>query len=174
MIREILTYPDKRLYQKSHPIESFDKELHDLLDDMYDTMVSKEGVGLAAIQINVPKRVFIMHIPLPKESEEKETKFELYEIVNPVILQKKDEVVYNEGCLSVPGYYEDVKRARFIEVEYYDRDGNKQTKEFKDLSAIAFQHELDHLDGHLFIERLSYIKRKKFQKEWKKQQKGKK
>ena len=96
----------------------------------------------------------------------------LFEIINPHILEKDGLTTYQEGCLSVPGYYDDVERASHIKVTYLDREGKKYEEEFMDLMAIAVQHEMDHLRGHLFIEKLSYLKRKKFEKDWKKQQKA--
>ncbi len=171
MIREIITYPDKRLYQQSKEIEKFDEELHQLLDDMYETMIEKNGIGLAAIQIAIPLRVLLILLPDENDEQKKEN---LIEVINPKIIAKKGSIVYQEGCLSVPEYYDDVKRADWIEVEYQDRFGNKIKKECDGLLAVAFQHEMDHLEGHLFIERLSYLKRKKFDKEWKKKQRAKK
>ncbi len=171
MIREIITYPDKRLYQQSKKVENFDKELHQLLDDMYETMIAKNGIGLAAIQIAVPLNALLILLPDENDEQKKEN---LHEVINPKIIEKKGSIVYQEGCLSVPDYYDDVKRADWIAVEYFDRNGNKIVKECNELLAVAFQHEMDHLQGHLFIERLSYLKRKKFEKEWKKKQRAKK
>ncbi|MDD2384225.1 MAG: peptide deformylase [Sulfurospirillaceae bacterium] len=169
MIREILVYPNKILREKSHDVTVFDEKLHQLLDDMYDTMIHKEGIGLAAIQIGVQDNVLIINLV----DEEGFQKFEnLHEIINPVILEKDGLTTYQEGCLSVPGYYDDVERAEHIKVSYYDRHGSQHIKEFTGLISIAVQHEMDHLRGHLFIEKLSYLKRKKFEKDWKKQQKA--
>lgn len=169
MIREILVYPNKILREKSHDVTAFDEKLHQLLDDMYDTMIHKEGIGLAAIQIGVQCNAVIINLV----DEEGFQKFEnLYEIINPVILEKDGLTTYQEGCLSVPGYYDDVERAEHIKVSYCDRHGTQHIKEFTGLIAIAVQHEMDHLRGHLFIEKLSYLKRKKFEKDWKKQQKA--
>ena len=171
MIRDIVVYPDKRLKQVSKEVVEFDKELHTLLDDMYETMIHKNGIGLAAIQIGVPLQVLLIN--LVREEDEKQHKEDLLEVINPKILEADGEIVYQEGCLSVPGYYEDVKRAEHIKVCYHDRDGNEIITQYKDLMAIAFQHELDHLKGTLFIEKLSFLKRKKFEKEWKKKHKKK-
>jgi peptide deformylase len=170
LVRDVVIYPDKRLKQKSKDIEEFNEELHTLLDDMYDTMIEKNGVGLAAIQIGVPLNVLIIN---PVNDEEKQLKEDLIEAINPKILQKDGSYTYNEGCLSVPDYNEDVKRAQHIQVEFFDRDGNKHTNEYEDFMAVAWQHEMDHLDGHLFIERLSMLKRKKFEKEIKKRNRSK-
>ena len=170
MIRDIVVYPDKRLKLVSKEIEEFNKELHTLLDDMYETMIAKNGIGLAAIQVGVDLQALIINLA---REDEKQYKEDLLEVINPKILEKDGEVVYQEGCLSVPGYYDDVKRAEHIKVSFFDRYGKEHIKEYKDLMAIAFQHEMDHLNGHLFIEKLSFLKRKKFEKEWKKKLKKK-
>ena len=170
MIRQIITYPDKRLFMRSNEVERFDKDLHTLLDDMYETMIAKNGIGLAAIQVAVPLRALIINLP---DEEGKQHKEDLLELINPVIVESRGTQVYTEGCLSVPEYYDDVERAEWVKVEYQDRYGNKKTIESDGLLAVAIQHEMDHLDGHLFIEKLPYLKRKKFEKEWKKKKKVK-
>lgn len=171
MVREVLIYPNKRLKTVSRDVENFDSELHSLLEDMKETMYASDGIGLAAIQIGVAKNVFIINLT----DEDEEQKLEdLEEIINPVILEANGSVTYQEGCLSVPSVYEDVKRKENIKVRYFNRDGIMIEKELNGLMAIAFQHELDHLQGHLFIEKLSYLKRKKFEKEWKKKLKEEK
>ncbi len=173
MVREVVIYPDKRLKQVSKEVESFDAELHELLDDMYDTMIARNGVGLAAIQVGVDKRALIINIPLEdKEPEASQPRENTLEMINPVIIEADGKEKFQEGCLSVPGFYEDVERHKHVVVEYYDRFGEKHTIEDDDFLAIAMQHEIDHLDGKVFVERLSYIKRKKFEKEWKKRQKA--
>ncbi|MDD3775558.1 MAG: peptide deformylase [Sulfurovaceae bacterium] len=169
MIREIVIYPDKRLKLVSEEVVQFDKSLHDLLDDMYDTMVAKNGVGLAAIQIGVPKRVLIINAPIKDEEIGRDQpKENTLEIINPVFEEKHGSTVFQEGCLSVPGIYEDVNRFEYVKITYQDRYGNKHEIEDDDFLAIAIQHEVDHLDGKVFVEKLSFIKRKKFEKEWKK------
>jgi peptide deformylase len=174
MIREIVIYPDKRLKQISKEVELFDASLHELLDDMYETMRAKNGVGLAAIQVGVALRALIINIPLEdvKEGEDEQPKENTLEMINPVIIEKDGTEKFQEGCLSVPGIYEDVTRAKHVKIEYYDRDGQKHLIEDDGFLAIAMQHEMDHLDGKLFIEKLSIIKRKKFEKEWKRRQKA--
>lgn len=169
MIREVITYPNKLLRTKSKDVQKFDSELHVLLDDMYETMIAQNGVGLAAIQIAIPLNVLIINLPNEEEIQDKE---DLIEAINPVITHKDGTQVFVEGCLSVPGFNEEVKRAQHIVVEYYDRFGNKKSMEAEDFLAVAWQHEMEHLAGHLFIENLSIIKRKKFEKEWKKKLKG--
>jgi len=170
MIREVITYPNKLLRTKSKDVVRFDEELHTLLDDMYDTMVAQSGVGLAAIQVSIPLNVLIILIPDENDIQEKDS---LIEAINPKITHKDGIQVFTEGCLSVPGFNEDVKRAQHIIVEYQDRYGNHLQMETEDFPAVAWQHEMDHLEGHLFIEKLSLMKRKKFEKEYKKAQKSK-
>jgi len=169
MIREIVIYPDKRLREVSQDVDNFDEELHNLLDDMYETMIAKDGIGLAAIQVGIPKNVLIINLA---NEEEQQVKEDLVEVINPKITRFEGKEVYQEGCLSVPGYYDDIQRAKNITVEYFDRFGNKIVRDLDGLLAIAMQHEMDHLKGHLFIEKLSYLKRKKFEKEWKKRLKA--
>ena len=171
MIREVITYPNKLLRLKSEDVKQFDSELHTLLDDMYDTMIHQGGVGLAAIQIAIPLNVLIINIPNKEDIQDKN---DLIEAINPIITHKDGTQVFTEGCLSVPGFSEDVTRAQHIVVEYFDRDGNKKVMEAEGFLAVAWQHEMEHLAGHLFIENLSIIKRKKFEKEWKKKMKDKK
>ncbi|TQR53068.1 peptide deformylase [Campylobacter troglodytis] len=171
MQREIITYPNKRLFISSKRVENFDKDLHKLLDDMYETMIKGCGVGLASIQVNVPLRVFLANIPDENEEQKKE---DLFEIINPELKILDDEkIVFNEGCLSIPGFFEDVERYKNVRLEYQDRFGKHKILETSDFLAVVIQHEFDHLNGHLFIEKLSYTKRKAFEKEFKKQQKEK-
>jgi len=172
MVREIVVYPDKRLKLISKEVEVFNGALHDLLDDMYETMRAKNGVGLAAIQVGIDQRVLIINVPLEVEDgEHDQPKENTLEMINPVIVEKDGTEKFQEGCLSIPGVYEDIERAKHVKVEYVDRDGNKQVIDDDGFLAVAMQHEIDHLDGKVFIEKLSYIKRKKFEKEWKKRQK---
>ncbi len=168
MIREIVVYPDKRLKLISKEVKLFNGALHDLLDDMYETMCAKNGVGLAAIQVGVEQRVLIINVPIEaKEGEADQPKENTLEMINPVIIEQDGAEKYQEGCLSIPGVYEDVERSKHVKVEYLDRDGNPQTIDDDAFLAVAIQHEIDHLNGKVFIEKLSYIKRKKFEKEWK-------
>ncbi len=171
MIREVITYPNKLLRLKSKDVEQFDNKLHTLLDDMYETMMAQSGVGLAAIQVAIPLNVLIINLPNEDDIQDKN---DLIEAINPVITHKDGTQIFTEGCLSVPGFSEDVTRAQHIIVEYFNRNGEKQTMECEDFLAVAWQHEMEHLAGHLFIENLSIIKRKKFEKEWKKKLKDKK
>jgi len=168
---QIITYPNKILKQVSKPVERFDKELHKLLDDMYATMVTNNGVGLAAIQVAVPIRALIIDIG---DDEGKQSPDSLIEVINPEFLEWDGSQKDQEGCLSVPEYFDDVERYENVKVKFFDRFGNEKIMDANGLLSRAFQHETDHLDGHLFVERLDYIKRKKFQKEWKKYLKQKK
>lgn len=170
MIREVLTYPNPILRKKSVDVTEFNEELHTLLDDMYETMVDKSGVGLAAVQVGVLKNILIINIPDEDDIQDKES---LIEAINPQIVQKEGDIVFKEGCLSVPGFHEEVTRFNKVVVEYFDREGNKKSMEAEDFLAVAWQHEIEHLRGHVFIEKLSYLKRKKFEKEYKKLQKKK-
>lgn len=167
----ILTYPDKRLKQVSKDITDFDENLHKLLNAMNEIMLSSNGIGLAAIQVNHPLNVLILNIP---DSEGEQSPENLMEIINPVIVKKDGVTVYQEGCLSVPGFYEDVERYEIITINYQDRHGNTKSMDAEGLLSIAIQHEMDHLLGRLFIEKLSYARRKKFEKEYKKALKEKK
>ncbi len=170
MVLEILEYPDKRLFERSVEVEKFDTQLGEFLDDMYETMIAKNGIGLAAIQVGRPIRALIINLVNDNDIQDKA---DLLEIINPKFIKQDGEQLYKEGCLSVPGYYEEVKRAASVVVEYQDRFGNPHTIEADGLLAVALQHENDHLDGHLFIEKIGFNKRKKFDKEYKKKPKRK-
>ena len=167
----IVEYPDKRLREKSKEVKSFDKKLHNLLDAMHPFMIETNGIGLAAIQVNYPIRALILNLPNEDGEQPPEN---LLEIINPVITDKSGETSYQEGCLSVPKFYEDVTRYEKIKLNYQDRHGNTKSLEADDLLAIAIQHEMDHLEGILFIDHLSYSRRKKFEKEYKRMLKERK
>jgi peptide deformylase len=167
----IVEYPDKRLRQKSKKVEKFDKELHNLLDAMYPVMVKTNGIGLAAIQVAHAEQVLILNIP---EEDGEQPIENLIEMINPIITSKDGEIIYQEGCLSVPTFYEDITRFENITVNFQDRDANTKTLEADGLLSVAIQHEIDHLNGLLFIDKLSYSRRKKFEKEYKRMQKEKK
>jgi peptide deformylase len=167
----IVEYPDRKLKEKSQKVKNFDTKLHKLLDAMYPIMMNTNGIGLAAIQVAKPIRALILNIP---DEDGEQPKENLLEIINPVITQQDGETVYQEGCLSVPKFYEDIKRFETISINYQDRDGNTKTLEADGLLAIAIQHEIDHLEGILFIDKLSYARRKKFEKEYKRMQKERK
>lgn len=168
-ILEILKYPDKTLRKISKDVQSFDATLHQLLDNMYDTMNEKQGIGIAAIQVGVDKRVLLINVP--REEDNEQYKEDLLEIINPVFLKKEGTTKWNEGCLSVPEFYEEVDRFEEITLAYQDRFGERKILQAKGLLAIAIQHEIDHLNGVLFVDKLSILKRKKFEKELRKAQK---
>lgn len=167
----ILEYPNKKLREKSQRVEKFDAELHDLLDSMYPIMMNTNGIGLAAIQVGHAKQVLILSIPDENDEQNKEN---LIEMINPIITDMNGETTYQEGCLSVPTFYEDIKRAESLSVNYQDRDGNTKSLEANGLLSIAIQHEIDHLNGILFIDKLTSSRRRKFEKEYKRMQKEKK
>ena len=172
MQRKIITYPDKRLFVESKPVERFDSTLHELLDDMYETMINGYGIGLAAIQIGEPLRIFLACVPNENDEQSREN---LLEIINPKLTFLNDEkILCNEGCLSVPGFFEEIERFKYVKIEYQDRFGKHKVLETSDLLAVVMQHEFEHLDGHLFIERLSFSQKRAFEKEFKAAQKAKK
>ena len=172
MQRQIITYPNKRLFLRSEPVVNFDESLHELLDDMYETMINGNGVGLAAIQIDVPLRLFLANIPDENDEIKKEN---LLEFINPQLeFVGSEKILFNEGCLSVPNFFEEVERYQSVRVRFQDRFGKAQSLEASDFLAVVIQHEFEHLDGHLFIERLSHSQRKLFDKEFKQMQKAKK
>jgi len=167
----IVEYPDKRLREKSKEVKNFDEKLHQLLDAMHPYMIETNGIGLAAVQVEHAIRALVLNIPNEDGEQPPEN---LLEIINPVLVEASGETTYQEGCLSVPQFYEDVKRHDKVKINYQDRDGNTKTLEAEGLLAIAIQHEMDHLEGILFIDKLSYARRKKFEKEYKKIQKERK
>jgi len=171
MVLDVVTYPNKLLRKISKPVERFDKDLHKLLDDMYETMIAKDGVGLAAIQVGVPIRALIIDIGDEEGVQSKDT---LIEVINPEFLEWENITKSEEGCLSVPGYNDEIERYDRVKVKFFDRYGKEHIMDATGLLSVAFQHETDHLDGHLFIDKLNYIKRKKFEKEWKKRLRQKK
>ena len=153
-IKTILTEPNKILRQVSKPVEKVGPEERQLMDDMLETMYHANGIGLAAIQIGVAKRIIVMD--LSKKEEEKNPMF----FVNPVIKNKNQNFsTYEEGCLSVPNQFAEVERPKTCEVEYLDYDGNQKTIKAEGLLATCIQHEMDHLQGILFIDYLSKLKK---------------
>ena len=157
-IREILTVPDPRLKKKSAPVERVDDELRALMDDMLETMYDAPGIGLAAIQIGAPKRVIVMDIA-PREGErEREPRY----FVNPEILWRSEETVpYEEGCLSVPDIYDEVERPARVKLRYLNYHGEIVEEDAEGVFAVCIQHEMDHLNGVLFIDHLSRLKRER-------------
>ena len=164
-IRAILTAPDPRLREVSKPVDGVDDQLRALMDDMLETMYDAPGIGLAAIQVGEPLRVIVMD--LAGEGEDPEPRY----FVNPEILDpSEDQAVYQEGCLSVPEFFDDVERPARCRVKYLDYDGKEQILEAEGLLATCIQHEMDHLEGILFIDHLSRLKRDRVLKKLKKEQ----
>lgn len=154
-IRPILHYPDKRLRTPGKPVEVFDDALQKLIEDMAETMYAAPGVGLAAPQIGESKRLFIIDVATSDDEPS-----DLRVFINPEIIEKHDAVVFEEGCLSFPGVREDIERAERVKVRALDREGVPFELEADGLLAIAVQHENDHLDGQLMIDRLSILRRR--------------
>ena len=153
-VRKILTEPNKLLRQISKPVDKVGDEEKTLMDDMIDTMYDAPGIGLAAIQIGVPKRIIVMDIS--RDENIKEPRY----FVNPIIKNRnKEEARYEEGCLSVPDQFAEIERPDTCEVEYLDYDGKKQLLKADGLLATCIQHEMDHLEGILFIDYLSKLKK---------------
>jgi len=152
--RTIITEPNKLLRQVSKPVNQVGKEEQKLMKDMLETMYAANGIGLAAIQVGIPKRIIVMDIC--KEENKKEPRY----FVNPIIKNKDPlKVTYEEGCLSVPNQFADIDRPSKCEVEYLDYNGQKQLLKAEGLLATCIQHEMDHLEGILFIDYLSKLKR---------------
>ena len=153
-VRTILTEPNKILRQISQPVEKVGDEERELMKDMLETMYSLRGIGLAAIQIGVPKRIIVLDI-----SKEENNKNPMY-FINPIIKNKNKELAtYEEGCLSVPGQFAEIDRPSECDVEYLDYNGEKQFLHATGLLATCIQHEIDHCDGKLFIDYLSKLKK---------------
>ena len=153
-VRTILTEPNKLLRQISKPVKKVGKEEQQLMDDMLETMYSANGIGLAAIQIGIPKRIIVMDIS--KDENKKEPRF----FVNPIIKNKdRKKSTYEEGCLSVPNQFAEIDRPKNCDVEYLDYNGEKKLLQAEGLLATCIQHEMDHLEGILFIDYLSKLKK---------------
>jgi peptide deformylase len=168
-LREILVVPNPLLKQKSVPVDAVDDDLRALMDDMLETMYDAPGIGLAAVQIGVPKRVIVMDIARSDEDEGKAPRF----FVNPEIVWASEETLpYEEGCLSVPEIYDEVERPAKVRLRYLDYDGKPVEEEAEGIFAVCIQHEMDHLDGVLFIDHLSRLKREQAVKKVKKQVKA--
>jgi peptide deformylase len=160
----ILEYPDKRLRTKAAPVTVFDEKLHKVINDMFETMYEAPGIGLAATQVDFHKRLLVLDI-----SEEKDQPMVF---INPQIEVIDPECLgYEEGCLSVPGYFEEVKRPRRIRVKAQDRHGKAFELEADGLLAVCLQHEMDHLEGTLFVDYLSVLKRQRIKDKLLKEQK---
>jgi len=153
-VKSILTEPNKLLRQISKPVDRVGRDEQQLMDDMLETMYAANGIGLAAIQIGIPKRIIVMDIS--KDENKKEPRY----FVNPII-QNKDKIksIYEEGCLSVPNQFAEIERPKNCDIEYLDYNGNKQKLKAEGLLATCIQHEMDHLEGILFIDYLSKLKK---------------
>lgn len=165
-ILDILRVPDARLRLQASPVTTFDAALKKLIADLFRTMYQAPGVGLAATQVNIQKRVIVMDVS--KEPNIKEP----YHFVNPVITAKEGIQTYNEGCLSVPNFQAEIERALWVTLEAMDENGKPIHLKATGLLAVCIQHEIDHLDGKLFIDYLSPLKRERLQKKIKKQQRA--
>ena len=152
----ILEYPDPRLRTRAVPVDVVDARLRELIDDMLETMYAANGIGLAATQVDVHRRLLVADVS--------ESRREPRVFVNPEILSREGKEVSQEGCLSVPGYYDEVERALRIRVRALDRDGKPFEADLEGLLAICVQHEIDHLDGRLFVDYLSELKRQRVRK----------
>lgn len=159
-VREIKKYPEKVLREKTKPVSEFNSELQELIDDMIETMYAAPGVGLAANQIGVSKQVTVIDVNVGEE------KSSLIVFVNPEIIYAEGENSSEEGCLSIPEYTTIVKRAERVKVKYFDRDGKPMEIDAEGLLAKALQHEIDHLNGVLLIDRIGRIKREFFMKRY--------
>jgi peptide deformylase len=162
-LRTILEFPDPRLRTRAQPVTQFDAALGTLVDDMLETMYAAPGIGLAATQVDVHKRVIV--IDISKEHNEPVV------LINPQILSREGEASGEEGCLSVPGIFDDVKRAAKIRLRFQDRTGAVQEREHDDILAVCIQHEMDHLEGKLFVDYLSDLKRERIRKKLLKERK---
>ncbi len=164
-ILKVKTYPDSVLRCHAKPVEGVNREIWKLIDDMAETMYDAPGIGLAANQVGELKRVVVIDIQKEGESTG------LIALVNPEIVEKKGNIAVEEGCLSVPEFFSEVKRAEEVRVRALDLDGKEIEIDAKGLLAVVLQHEIDHLDGKLFIDRLNPIKREIFKRKWKKKKK---
>ena len=160
---DILEFPDPRLRTKAKPVSNVDGKIAKFADDLLETMYAAPGIGLAASQVNVHNRIIAVDV-----SEDKSDPIIL---INPEIIAREGDVETNEGCLSIPGFYEPVIRSQSITVNAIDREGNPFTRDAEDLLAVCIQHEMDHLEGKLFVDYLSNTKRQLIRKKLLKQQK---
>ena len=173
-ILSIITWPDQRLKQISKEVVKVTKGTQKLMDDMLETMYAAQGIGLAAIQVGVLERVLVMDINYgsTRYDENDQTKSEPLYMVNPKIISSSNHITkYKEGCLSFPGQYSNVARPDKVDIEYLDYDGNKQILKAEGLVAICVQHEIDHLDGIVFVDHISKLKKDLILKKLTKQQK---
>lgn len=162
MLRKILKYPDPRLKQEATSVENINGDLVQLADDMVQTMYAAPGVGLAAVQIGIPQRIIVVDV------DHEEPGKHLLKLVNPLITAREGEIIWEEGCLSVVDYTAEVRRSAKVEVKAWTPDEKEISFQAEGLLAVALQHELDHLDGKLFIDRISRLKRELYARRVKK------
>jgi len=165
-LRTILEFPDPRLRTRARPVTEFDSSLGTLIDDLFETMYAAPGIGLAATQVDVHKRVVVIDLSKDRSGQ--------LALVNPQILAREGEASTEEGCLSVPGIFDDVKRAAKVRVRYQDRTGAVIERDYDDILAVCIQHEMDHLEGKLFVDYLSDLKRERIRKKLEKERKERK
>lgn len=158
---KILEFPDPRLRTKATPVVTVDDALRVFIGDMFETMYAAPGIGLAATQVDLHKRLLVTDVSVDKDQP--------YVLINPEIIEKDGVTVTDEGCLSVPGYYEEVERAEHVKVRFLDRDGSEVELDAHGLLAVCIQHEIDHLDGKLFVDYLSEAKRTRIRKKLEKE-----
>lgn len=164
MILPVCTYPDPVLAKKAVFVEHVDKDINRLIDDMFETMYENSGIGLAANQVDKLVRVIVIHI-----DQSDNPLNEPFAVINPEIIKSDGEIVFEEGCLSLPNYTNDVKRAASITVTGLGQDGKQLEIDAQGLAAVCLQHEIDHLDGRLFIDRISRLKRELYKRRVKKE-----
>lgn len=178
MVMKILTFPDPRLREVSTPVENFGPEIKKLADDMIETMYDANGIGLAAPQVGVLQRMVVIDTR-PKDEEGRRYKYDEMSdlekavpqpliLINPEIVKGEGKTTFDEGCLSIPGYYETVERFNYIEMKAFDVNGKEYLVKTDGLLAICMQHELDHLEGTLFVDHLSFVKSNKIKNQIKK------
>ena len=174
-VLKIVTFPDSKLREKSKEVEKIDENIKNLVDDMIETMIENKGLGLAAIQVGIPLRIFIVDWRGTGEDGENENKdHDIRVFINPVILNLDEKfIMENEGCLSLPDLRADIERFYKTEIEAFDINGKKFKLKAEDILSVALQHEYEHLEGKLFIDKLSPVKRSFLLKEYKKKRKKK-
>jgi peptide deformylase len=155
-ILNILEFPDPRLRTKASPVEIVDDDVRELIADMFETMYAAPGIGLAATQVDVHQRLLVTDVSTDNDVP--------LALINPVIIEKDGVIATNEGCLSVPGFYEEVERAEQIKVRFLNQDGVEVELQAEGLQAVCIQHEIDHLDGKLFVDYISESKRQRIRK----------
>ena len=162
-LRTILEFPDPRLRTRAKPVTVFDAALGTLIDDLFETMYAAPGIGLAATQVDVHQRVLVIDLSSDRTGQ--------LALVNPEILAREGEEITEEGCLSVPGIFDEVKRAAKVRIRAQDRTGAVFERDYDDILAVCIQHEMDHLEGKLFVDYLSDLKRERIRKKLDKERK---